>query len=256
MYSITDGRMTRVPRRKAVILVADEDDTSLDIKIRALREYLNIKVADKIMFTRSSRTAQATARVGTSKVVCNPHHTDEILRTVGVTTNNLHNPESISLVVVVQTTSCYLNSINGLVECVRYYNLPVQIEMRKTSLGTSWMMERKENLLIKYRIVNQNKITVNEPITKRRWQQAVGYTIYIPTEKGPKLLEKKKKLQPNVFQRLIGSLVTMLIKTLKRALSFVLRKAKQKWNENVNPNNKDSKDVQSEDKRKGKPKVK
>lgn len=216
MYSIRENELLRVPRRKSVIAVVDGDDSTADIKIRALKQFTNIRVADRIIFVKSNKSNMITNKIGSTRILCNPHHTEKMQRSLGVISNTMHNPSEIALVVIVKTTDCYISSINGLIACVEYYKLPYRIEERQTKLGVTWMMLTKKQFEDKYDLAYKTRRTTSDPATKRRWQKSVGYMTYMTTEQGPKevVLRKTHESWMRKVLKWLMTKVTYIIKVL------------------------------------------
>lgn len=238
MYSTADKKMLSRPRRQQVILICDEDDNTIHFKIKAIKSLRHIRVADKIIFVITSNNTKEIMKVGTTRILCNQHHTDEIVRALAAYVNNLHNPNDISLAIIMQTTGCYLSSIAGLVVAVQYYKIPYRIEQRVTELKLSWLFTTFDDFSEMYTLDKMNSDTRMVPATKRSWRNMQGYTYLVITEKGPKEIRKKEKNEKSwkIFERIMAILLYIL-KQLNSAYQWCINKIKQL----VKPKNKGKK---------------
>lgn len=218
MYNIKSAQFNRLSSPRSAIIVYDDDDMVIDIKIKNLKAYCGVKIADRIALCKRKIKRTIPTRKGTTKIMCNPHHTDEVIRTLGVLNNSLRNPSEIALVVVVQTTNCFIGSISGMVLAIEYYEIPYQIEATTTKLDLSWLTIDKTLFGKKYQLIGTDNVTANEPITRRQWHMAQGYTTYITTEKGPKKIKKENDTKERFTY--MQFLIALIIRIVQSSVEF------------------------------------
>lgn len=228
MYSLTDTKLTALPKRKAAIFVIDEDSKYADMMVNGMKKMMNVVCADKIIFKQSKMKHEISGRRGVTRSFCSHQHKDEILRGFGINTLALPKPEDIMLATVIRTTGCYIDSVNGLIATLTYLGIPVQIELREVKLAKTWLLLDRKGFEENYEMENPNNNDFTTLQTKRNALTLIGYTDMISTERGFKKFrnrtQKKHTLKSIliIIIRIIKGIVKWLITALKWILSKIL----------------------------------
>lgn len=246
MYNARKGEFNKHSKRRSAIFIHDDDDNMIDIKIKNIKQYIGIRMADRIIMCRETKSRKDQTRPGTTKTFCNPQHTDEMSKTLAIYDNNIINPSSIAMALIIQTTGCYLSSVSGMVLAIEYYKIPYQIEKRHTILEPSWLCIKSETFNDKYELANITMNTTDQPKTKRKWQNMQGYTNYVTTERGPKkIIVKKEKKGNNWLLALLWQIIMVIINMIVTGLEVLRRKPSSREEQKTAKKGKDTKKKQS-----------
>lgn len=197
MYNTQTKQFIKQQNRGVAIAVMDEDNKNNDLILRSLKEYTNILIVERIMLKKEKSRTTVASRIGATRYMCNHHHTEEIIAALACTNMPIENTDGIMMINVIQTPGSYLSGVAGLTLYLNHMKLPFVIEQRQTLLADTWLLMTQAKLTRDYDIADVNTVDYNTMKTKKNWSMLMGYSKYITTEKGPKLLVKKNAKKGN-----------------------------------------------------------
>lgn len=226
MFSITNKTWIKKKRNTAVTAILDSDaDKVNDLLIRMVKQYTGLIVTTKVIIHTTKSYVPDVARVGVERYMCNHHHTDAIIKTLGVTVNDTQNMDNVARVVIMKTIKCVIPGIAGLTYALYCKRVPYTAVATPVDLPLSLVKIDKDIFFKKYYISSAKKgiKTIN---SKRPWRLYYGYSQYITTEDGVRMIgNKSDDIEPDIEETTsVGATLETSFKTLIQVIKKIIGK--------------------------------
>lgn len=216
-------------KRDACFVIVDDDDNFVDIKIRNMMKMMNICSLGKIIVETPTMDDIEIKENGTTINFIN-HHTPKPIKTVHAALDKIMGQYSeIRYANIIKTSDKTCNGTAGLKWYLKCHDIPWNEHLHVTKAkGMSWLlMPEKELKKISFEDYDVIKDII--PDDDKRWQYRTGYTYYLCTNRGPKVIKTTENNSSGIRHKvpIIKKIFNWLIdkiKEIKNNVIFIFKK--------------------------------